>query len=88
MVIHCNVVRSGRQRDFFGLSRAKHAVVEAAILASRVAFLPAAEVLSQFEALQVLVDKTGGKSEERAFAMLRDFVALRCVTTERWPSHD
>ncbi len=39
--ILAEVVRSGRLRDFFGFNRAKHAVVEAAILATRIDFLPA-----------------------------------------------
>ncbi|MEX0679647.1 MAG: DUF447 domain-containing protein [Pirellulales bacterium] len=75
--IVCDVVARGRQRDFFGFNRAKHAVVEAAILATRTEFLPAAEVLSEFERLKVLVDKTGGPAEGRAFEFLSDFVRAR-----------
>ena len=37
--LHCQVVADGRLRDFLGFNRAKHAVVEAAILATRVAHL-------------------------------------------------
>ena len=33
-------VAQGRHRDFFGFNRAKHAVVEAAILATRADWLP------------------------------------------------
>src|SRR5690606_4864891 len=35
-----DVFERGRLRDFFGFNRAKHAVVEAAILATRLALLP------------------------------------------------
>ena len=38
--LEADVVRVGRVRDFFGLNRAMHAVVEAAILAMRLALLP------------------------------------------------
>ena len=38
--IQAEVVHAGRLRDFFGFNRAKHAVVEAAILATRTDFLP------------------------------------------------
>ncbi|HYT88719.1 MAG TPA: DUF447 domain-containing protein, partial [Gemmataceae bacterium] len=38
--IDVEVVHCGRLRDFFGFNRAKHAVVEAAILATRTDFLP------------------------------------------------
>jgi hypothetical protein len=64
----------GRLRDFFGFNRAKHAVVEAAILATRVALLPAAEIAAQFDRLAPLVAKTGGAQERRAFDLLDDFV--------------
>ncbi len=56
-------VAQGRNRDFFGFNRAKHAVVEAAILATRVAWLPRDELLAEFRKLGVLVDKTGGPRE-------------------------
>ncbi len=64
------VVDRGRLRDFFGFNRARHAVVEAAILATRVGILPPKEILSEMERLQVPVDKTGGDAEHRAFEFL------------------
>ena len=64
--------------DFFGLNRGKHAVVEAAILATRIEFLPAEEILAQFEHLRTLVDKTGGTAERQAFDFLFEFVRSRC----------
>jgi hypothetical protein len=78
--ILCEVVAEGRLRDFFGFNRAKHAVLEAAILATRTAFLPGAEILSQFERLAVIVRKTGGLAEQRAFAFLNDYVQAHCRT--------
>ena len=73
--IEAEVVHSGRLRDFFGFNRGKHAVVEAAILASRVHILPREEIEAEFRKLAVLVDKTGGPQEHEAFAFLRDYVA-------------
>jgi uncharacterized protein len=64
----------GTQREFFGFNRAQHAVIEAAILATRLHLLPADEVLAEFARLQVLVDKTGAAAEHRAFSMLRQLV--------------
>ncbi|NOX54992.1 MAG: DUF447 family protein [Planctomycetes bacterium] len=69
------VVHSGRLRDFFGLNRAKHAVVEAAILASRVEFLPKTQILAELDRLEEPVQKTGGPEEQKAFDLLRRFVA-------------
>jgi hypothetical protein len=65
------IVYTGRLRDFFGFNRAKHAVVEAAILATRTAFLPLDEIEAEYRKLAVLVEKTGGPQEHAAFAFLR-----------------
>lgn len=75
--IQCSVVDQGRLRDFFGFNRAKHAVVEAAILATRVGILPDGQIRSEIAALQILVEKTGGQAEHRAFGLLLEFVAKR-----------
>jgi hypothetical protein len=72
--IEAEAVAEGRLRDFFGLNRAKHAVVEAAILATRVAFLPPAEILADYRKLGILVDKTGGAAEHEAFDLLTGYV--------------
>ncbi len=80
--IICDVVDHGRLRDFFGFNRGKHAVLEAAILATRVEFLPPEEILSQFETLRVLVQKTGGPAEHRAFQFLSDYVRARCAVKQ------
>lgn len=72
--IGCEVVDRGRLRDFFGFNRAKHAVVEAAILATRTAFLPADEIRADFDRLAVIVEKTASDQERRAFHFLRDFI--------------
>ena len=64
------VVRSITFRDFVGFNRAKHAVVEAAILATRFHLLPAAEVDAEFQKLRVVVDKTGGPAEHEGMTFL------------------
>jgi hypothetical protein len=68
------VVHTGRLRDFFGFNRAKHAVVEAAILATRTAFLPREEIEAEYRKLAVLIEKTGGTQEHAAFELLRRHV--------------
>ena len=73
--IEATVLHVDRLRDFFGFNRAKHAVVEAAILATRTAFLPLEEIEAEYRKLAVLVDKTGGPQEQQAFALLREHVA-------------
>jgi hypothetical protein len=68
------VVHTGRLRDFFGFNRAKHAVVEAAILATRVHLLPRDDILRQFAALEIPVQKTSGPREREAFGLLQRYV--------------
>jgi hypothetical protein len=75
--IQCEVVDQGRQRDFVGLNRAKHAIVEAAILATRTQILPAAQIAAEMQRLAVLVEKTGGDAERRAYAFLDDYIRRR-----------
>jgi hypothetical protein len=68
-VLHC-----GRVRDFFGFNRAKHAVLEAAILATRVHLIGRAEIVSELDRLKSAVSKTGGPAEIEAFALLEGYV--------------
>jgi len=68
------VVHAGRLKDFFGWNRAKHAVLEAAILATRVFLLSEEEIKSQMEALRIIVEKTAGEAETEAFAILEEYV--------------
>lgn len=71
---HCETVDRGTQRDFFGFNRAKHAVLEAAILATRLHILPLAEIEAEFAKLAVIVRKTAGPTEHRAFAFLENYI--------------
>ncbi|TWU37682.1 hypothetical protein Q31b_44710 [Novipirellula aureliae] len=70
----CHVKQTGIVRPFFGFNRAKHAVVEAAILASRIGILPIEQIRIELESLQPLVDKTGGKTEMDAFDRIKRLV--------------
>lgn len=72
--IEAEFVGKGRLRDFFGFNRAKHAVLEAAILATRVKFLPASEIRSNLQHLQPWVEKTGATAEHEAFALLCEYI--------------
>src|SRR3954463_2725087 len=67
-------VHAGHLRDFFGFNRAKHAVVEAAILATRVGIVPMGEINDGFRRLIAPVEKTGGPAEFSAFALLVESV--------------
>jgi hypothetical protein len=69
------VVGGGSRREFLGLNRARHAVLEASILASRARLLPREDIRAELDRLQVLVDKTGGPREREAMEYVRAVVA-------------
>jgi len=64
--LNCSTVRQGKLRDFWGFNRAKHAVLEAAILATRLDFLPKQEIEDSMNRLKVIVEKTAGEKEAAA----------------------
>jgi uncharacterized protein len=68
------VVGGGTGREFLGLNRARHAVLEASILASRARLLAAEDIRDELRHLQVLVDKTAGPREREAMAYVRSVV--------------
>jgi len=72
--IETTIVHHGFRREFIGFNRARHAVLEAAIYATRVHMLERAFVESELARLQVIVDKTAGPAEQEAMALLADFI--------------
>ena len=75
--IEARVVHQGIRREFLGFNRARHAVLEAAILATRTHLLPAAEIRAEYARLQIVVDKTAGPREREAMEMLTGYVRSR-----------
>jgi hypothetical protein len=67
---HCRVVRQASHAAFAGFNRAKAAVVEAAILVSRLHLLPREKVEQDMASLAVAVSKTAGPEEEEAWNWL------------------
>jgi hypothetical protein len=75
--IRCRVVRQESQRAFFGFNRAKHAVLEVAILATRIHILDHAEIRRELEKYRVIVDKTAGPAELAALDLLEEYILGR-----------
>jgi hypothetical protein len=80
--IDCRVVAHGELRPFFGFNRAKHAVVEAAILATRVGILPDDDIRRELSRLAIPVQKTAGTQEQIAFDFLREYIDPRPLTSD------
>jgi hypothetical protein len=72
---HCRVVFRATHGRFEGLNRAKAAVLEAAILVSRLHLLPRDEIERQIAHLRVAVDKTAGPHELEAWGWLMEKIA-------------
>jgi hypothetical protein len=75
--IEGRVVHRGTRRDFIGFNRARNAILEAAILATRTHLLPSEQIRDEFARLQIIVDKTAGPREREAMELLTQYVASR-----------
>jgi hypothetical protein len=75
--IETRVVHRGTRREFIGFNRARHAVLEAAILATRTHLLPPEQIQDDFARLQIIVDKTAGSRERDAMDLLTQYVRSR-----------
>jgi hypothetical protein len=78
--IQMGVVHRGTRREFIGFNRARHAVLEAAIHATRLHLLPRSFIESEMARLQVIVDKTAGPAELEAMALLQEHVRTTPTT--------
>jgi hypothetical protein len=81
----CEIVHRGVRREFLGYSRARGAVLEATILATRTRLLPIEEILAEYRRLQLIVDKTAGPSEREAMGLLTEFVQSEAAAQQRGP---
>lgn len=72
--IETEVVHRGFRREFIGFNRARHAVLETAIYATRVHMLARDFLEAELVRLQVIVDKTAGPAEQDAMALLADYI--------------
>lgn len=75
--MRCRVLHKGRQKDFLGFCRAGNAVIEAAILATRLGLYEPQIVVERLIYYGEIVDKTGDETEKRAFRMVHDYVQQR-----------
>lgn len=69
---HCRVLRLVTHAPFLGFNRAQAAVIEAAILVSRLDMLPRDKIKREIAYLQIAVGKTAGAAEQEAWQWLMD----------------
>ncbi len=78
-VLRMACVHEAVHAPFLGMNRAQAAVVEGAVLVSRLHMLPAEKVDTEMAYLQIAIDKTAGAGEHEAWGWLREAVATHRV---------
>lgn len=70
-LLHLAVLSQAEHAPFIGLNRAQAAVVEGAVLVSRLHLLPADKISREMDYLQIAIDKTAAAEELQAWGWLR-----------------
>ncbi|MBX3605278.1 MAG: DUF447 family protein [Piscinibacter sp.] len=73
-VLHLERVHEATHSTFAGMNRAQAAVVEGAVLVSRLHMLPPEKIEREMAYLQIAIDKTAGAGEREAWGWLREAV--------------
>jgi uncharacterized protein len=73
------ILHKGRHKDFLGFCRARNAVIEATILATRLKFYDPDVVNQRLIQFREIIEKTGGIAEKQAFQLIQDFVKKRGI---------
>lgn len=68
-------VHEATHAPFVGFNRAQAAVIEGAVLVSRLRMLPPEKIDTEMAYLQIAIDKTAGPAEHEAWGWLREAVA-------------
>lgn len=71
----CRRVHVGNHQPWGGFNRAQAAVLELAVLVTRLGMLPAEKVESELRYLEIAISKTAGPAEQEAWSWLQDKVA-------------
>lgn len=68
----CQLVHTASHRPWGGFNRAQAAVLECAVLVSRLHMLPREKVEAELKYLEIAISKTAGQREEEAWGWLMD----------------
>jgi uncharacterized protein len=83
---HCRVLCKVTHAPFQGFNRAQAAVVEAAILVSRLDMVPREKIEQEIAYLEIAVSKTASAVEEEAWAWLMEQVRKYYAAANRHPA--
>lgn len=71
----CRVAHAASHRPWGGFNRAQAAVLECAVLVSRLKMLPADKVEAELKYLEIAISKTAGPREQEAWGWLMERIA-------------
>ena len=74
-VLRLERTHEAQHAPFVGMNRAQAAVVEGAVLVSRLHLLPAGKIDTEMRYLQIAIDKTAGPAELEAWGWLHEAIA-------------
>ena len=71
----CRLVHAASHRPWGGFNRAQAAVLECAVLVSRLKMLPVDKIEAELKYLEIAVSKTAGEREQEAWGWLMEHIA-------------
>lgn len=80
--LHMARVHEATHAPFIGFNRAQAAVIEGAVLVSRLHMLAPEKIETEMNYLQIAIDKTAGPHEHEAWGWLREAVARHQATRQ------
>ena len=83
-VLHMTRLHEVTHAPFIGVNRAQAAVIEGAVLVSRLAMLTAEKIDAEMAYLQIAIDKTAGAGEREAWSWLQQAVAAHREAPTGW----
>lgn len=83
--LQCRILYTERRNDFIGFCRARNAVIEAAVLATRIPMYDRKEAEEKLHQFMEIVEKTGGENEMRAMKLVFDHVRKIESSVKRKP---
>lgn len=72
---HCRIVHAGSHAVWSGYNRAEAAVLELAVLSTRLAMLPPEKIDAELKYLEIAISKTAGPREKEAWDWLMERIA-------------
>jgi hypothetical protein len=79
----CRIVHQAMHRPFLGFNRAQAAIVEAAVLSTRLHMLPVDKIISEMRYLAIAISKTAGPAELEAWSWIEEKVGTVLELGER-----